>query len=493
MPKKKTSVQKKSIATKKVTKKVSATQPKKKVAKKPIKTATKQAVKKAAVKTPVKKAPAKKASVSKIPAKKNVKKSVKKPAAKKVTKKISISQPKKKTVKKVVAARTTQKAPRKVSTPVSVKKTAAKVKQPSIAVTPAPIVIKPTPPSITQQDIAKVSKVGTDLDMIVFKNVTLENTMLDLVYSSDNVAVLCKVISDEHSWTVDTSKPIRSSVWQDESGKKHNPCIDLLNQVAILKRLEPDSTIIPALILMRGSVNNADKVSAYLARGNVRLVKYNATAKDGLQDLYQLLKEKFSFELPDLMQIEAPEKKISKESKAPTPSTEVALVLSKKSDEASKRKKFLASLATLGSIGYFPKGPGTMGSLVALPIAYVLNRFSLPLMWFVTLGLLTLGFFAVHQFTNGKKERDPSCVIIDEVVGQLITFFVVLPDFMHWPILLLGFMLFRFFDIFKFGPVAFWDRRKNPIGVMMDDVMAGIFAGFILAMLQVTMIQCLSY
>ena len=153
------------------------------------------------------------------------------------------------------------------------------------------------------------------------------------------------------------------------------------------------------------------------------------------------------------------------------------------------RKWSLAPLATLGPIGYFPKGPGTMGSLVALPLAYILNHTSITLLLFCIFLICGIGLIAIQQFTENKTEKDPSCVIIDEVVGQLIPFLVVIPDFMHWPTLFLGFALFRFFDIFKFGAVAFWDRRKNPLGVMMDDVSAGICAGFILAIIQVIMID----
>ena len=152
------------------------------------------------------------------------------------------------------------------------------------------------------------------------------------------------------------------------------------------------------------------------------------------------------------------------------------------------RTWYLAPLATLGPIGYFPKVPGTIGSLVALPIAYVLHMLAYPLLWMFVFILFVVGLRAIQQYTADKTEKDPSCVIIDEVVGQLIPFMIIIPDFMHWPMLFLGFALFRFFDIFKFGAVAFWDRRKNPMGVMMDDVTAGIFAGFILSMVQVVLV-----
>jgi len=144
----------------------------------------------------------------------------------------------------------------------------------------------------------------------------------------------------------------------------------------------------------------------------------------------------------------------------------------------------VAPLATLGPIGYFPKGSGTIGSLIALPIAYCASSLSIYVLWAVTLAFFAFGLWAITQFTENTTDKDPSCVIVDEVVGQLITFLVIMPYFMHWPVLLLGFVLFRFFDIFKFGLVAFWDRRKRPLGVMMDDVAAGILAGFVLAILQ---------
>lgn len=161
------------------------------------------------------------------------------------------------------------------------------------------------------------------------------------------------------------------------------------------------------------------------------------------------------------------------------------------SRSSTKTRCSLSSLATLGKLGYFPKGSGTIGSLVALPIVYLTAKTSISLLWITTILLFIFGLLAIQKFTANKPEKDPGCVIVDEVVGQLLTFFVVAPNFLHWPFLFIGFILFRLFDIFKFGPVAFWDRRKTPMGVMMDDVTAGIFAGFILSMLQVIMLETL--
>lgn len=174
---------------------------------------------------------------------------------------------------------------------------------------------------------------------------------------------------------------------------------------------------------------------------------------------------------------------------AQTPSATMSLLKNKLPFTWSVRTWNISALATLGPIGYFPKAPGTVGSLVALPLVYLLSYLSAPLMWVSVFLLFILGLVAIEQFTHNKQDKDPSCVIIDEVVGQMIPFTVILPTFIHWPVLFLGFALFRFFDIYKFGAVAYWDQRKNPMGVMMDDVTAGLCTGFIMAMLQVVVVD----
>lgn len=449
MTKKKTKTStshKKAANTKQKKQKVASAVAKKKTA--PVKKKTTPVAKKAIATATKSKNSAKKATVSK---------------SSKAVKKVSAAKPKK-SVKKASVANPKKAAPQKETVKT---------------------IIKPMQVSAQKQrDITLLANLGTGLDMMAFKYITLGGQAIDIVYSSSDAAVLCKVFSDGHHWKVNTSKSIQECTWKDETGMVQKPCAELLAQVAVLKKLEPNAKIIPALVLMSGSIEDEEKVIDYLSKNNIRLVKYRSPAKDKGQTLQQLLMENFSF---DFAEDDDPSEKSAH--------IKSSLSVSKTSarSQSSGLSKFLTSLSTLGPIGYFPKGPGTMGSLMALPLAYVLNRFSLPLLWIVTLTLLLVGYFAVHKFTADKKEKDPGCVIIDEVVGQLITFFVVIPDFMHWPMILMGFLLFRFFDIVKFGPVAFWDRRKNPVGVMMDDVMAGVLAGFVLAMLQVAIIQLLSF
>lgn len=88
------------------------------------------------------------------------------------------------------------------------------------------------------------------------------------------------------------------------------------------------------------------------------------------------------------------------------------------------------------------------------------------------------------NLTAGKDDHDPSEIVIDEVAGQFIALWAIsYPSWVHgiditalWPGWVAGFVLFRLFDITKPGPVGWADRRGDPMGVMLDDVIAGVFA-----------------
>lgn len=143
------------------------------------------------------------------------------------------------------------------------------------------------------------------------------------------------------------------------------------------------------------------------------------------------------------------------------------------------------ALATGGYVGYLPKAPGTWGSLVALPIHYLLSKLE-----FKT-HLLALGcFFVAAVLVAGSAEKiidhkDPGIVVIDEIMGMLIALLLAPDDFRFW---LLGFALFRIFDITKPFPIRWIDRRINGgVGIVMDDVLAGFFS---LIVLEVTRRLC---
>ena len=124
--------------------------------------------------------------------------------------------------------------------------------------------------------------------------------------------------------------------------------------------------------------------------------------------------------------------------------------------------------------GYLPKAPGTWGSLVGLLLFFLLHTLSLPVYLAVVAGLFVVGSFAAGEAEKILDNRDPGLVVIDEIVGILITMIAVPAT----PLAMaLGFILFRIFDILKPFPVNFFDQRfHGGLGIMLDDVMAGIYS-----------------
>ena len=137
----------------------------------------------------------------------------------------------------------------------------------------------------------------------------------------------------------------------------------------------------------------------------------------------------------------------------------------------------LCNLATLGPIGYVRPAPGTIGSLVALGTGYMIASFSLGLLVAATLVVAILGIFAAQRYGQRTGKKDASEVIIDEVAGQWVPL-VIIPLEMEWYVA--AFLLFRFFDISKIGPVGHAENFTGGIGVMTDDLVAGILAAVVL-------------
>ena len=128
----------------------------------------------------------------------------------------------------------------------------------------------------------------------------------------------------------------------------------------------------------------------------------------------------------------------------------------------------------LGS-GYTPKAPGTAGSLLALLIFFIFPLNSIN--WFI----LSILFFFVGVWSGSEIEKDkgedPGLVVIDEMVGQWLAV-IFLPY--SWLTLLIGFILFRVFDIFKPYPINRSQKLKAGWGIMIDDVLAGVYANIVL-------------
>ena len=164
------------------------------------------------------------------------------------------------------------------------------------------------------------------------------------------------------------------------------------------------------------------------------------------------------------------------------------------------------AIATCG-VGYFPIAPGTMGSLVGVGLylllwravlradlaldatnfsrAYTVWTPSFVLMW--TLPLFTIGLSLIAIWAASRAERlmgrkDPSQVVIDEVAGQLVTFLFVPAMYLHPLGILIGFILFRAFDIIKPYPIRRIEGLHGGLGVVGDDIVAGFYAGAALAL-----------
>ncbi len=143
------------------------------------------------------------------------------------------------------------------------------------------------------------------------------------------------------------------------------------------------------------------------------------------------------------------------------------------------RKFFLYGIGTGLGTGYAPIAPGTAGSLLGLALIYFfpLNNYY----WLLLSGF----FFALGVWTSTliekEKGEDPSIVVIDEVVGQWVAL-LFLP--LYSPVVyILAFLLFRLFDVRKPPPIDQSQRLKAGWGIMIDDVLAGVYANIVLQLI----------
>jgi phosphatidylglycerophosphatase A len=143
--------------------------------------------------------------------------------------------------------------------------------------------------------------------------------------------------------------------------------------------------------------------------------------------------------------------------------------------------RLFMTIATGFGTGYLPKAPGTWGSLLALPLHFFLRQLA-PNHYALALA----GIFFIAVITAGQAEKildrkDPGVVVIDEVIGMLITLIAAPNNPLLW---LLGFFIFRFFDIFKPYPIRLIDQRVNGgMGIVLDDVLAGVYSLIVLQLI----------
>ena len=153
--------------------------------------------------------------------------------------------------------------------------------------------------------------------------------------------------------------------------------------------------------------------------------------------------------------------------------------------------KFGLSLLTMFGIGHIKYAPGTMASFITCLIYYFLFSIDVNFYYFflIFLILLIYSIILINKLSHHFKEKDPKEIVIDEFFGQSIPFVIVMfiyttPHTKSWTSNLefeayyffLFFILFRFFDIYKPFPINIIDKKmKNGFGVMLDDIMAGVY------------------
>jgi phosphatidylglycerophosphatase A len=143
-------------------------------------------------------------------------------------------------------------------------------------------------------------------------------------------------------------------------------------------------------------------------------------------------------------------------------------------------KRFGLALATAAGAGYFPIAPGTIGSAIGIGVYALVRDWSLVSQG-VVIGVLALsGTWAAGVAEAHFGRSDPGQVIIDEVVGQLVTLFATGA---HLPMAVVGFLIFRVLDIVKPWPARQFERLPGGVGIMADDVMAGAYGNLVLRLM----------
>lgn len=139
------------------------------------------------------------------------------------------------------------------------------------------------------------------------------------------------------------------------------------------------------------------------------------------------------------------------------------------------------TLTSVFGLGYAPIAPGTFGTLGALPLAYAMRDLAAGPFVGLTMALTVFAIFVSHRAESIYGGHDVQHIVIDEVVGFLWT--MVATPF-HWPQVVMAFVLFRFFDAVKPWPIRAVDRGvPGGLGVVLDDVVAGLCAAGVLAII----------
>jgi len=134
---------------------------------------------------------------------------------------------------------------------------------------------------------------------------------------------------------------------------------------------------------------------------------------------------------------------------------------------------FLEIMATGFYLGKIPIMPGTFGSLLAIPLGYILTFVSLPIKIVSVVMLILVGIYSSDRYSKSIGKSDPGEIVIDEYAALLI-FYIIFP---FKPIYIIsGFILFRIFDISKPFPIKYFESFEGGVGIMLDDIMAIVYS-----------------
>ncbi len=137
---------------------------------------------------------------------------------------------------------------------------------------------------------------------------------------------------------------------------------------------------------------------------------------------------------------------------------------------------FIKLTSTFFGVGYLPFIPGTFGSAAAM-VLYFIIRHNILLYAGVFLAVSVIGFITAGKAAKIFNKKDPGCVVIDEAAGILISFMFI-PHDLKWAVT--GFLVFRLMDTLKPYPAARIERLPGSLGIMGDDIIAGIYTNIVL-------------
>ena len=138
-------------------------------------------------------------------------------------------------------------------------------------------------------------------------------------------------------------------------------------------------------------------------------------------------------------------------------------------------------VATCLGCGYAPKAPGTVGSLAAILVAWLIHQYKggpATEFGFLAALLAPVAMWAANVTAEEMGQKDPQIIVIDEVAGQWMALAGAVQ--LNWKSWLAAFCLFRLFDIWKPPPVRQLERLPGGVGIVADDLMAGVYAALVL-------------